>query len=700
VNRSHSPNPHELGISDRGYSLDTLPQEISTFGAGDFRITALRMEQEDGSQALQLRYKDHEVLPGKYALPGLPASYAEEEAAETLEVTMEDSEAAVRVTLLYGVLPDCDVITRALRVTNIGSSRKVLQKAGAMTLDFLSGDLDCITFFGKWAKERTPDRLRLPHGIREIGSVRGASSAHYNPSVILCDPAATETTGEAWGLTFVYSGEYQLQIEKDMICQTRVVLGIHPDDFSWTLQPGEEFVTPEAALTYSGKGLGELSGNFHDFIRQHIVRGYWRDRQRPVLINNWEGTYFDFTGDKLMSIAKDAADCGLGLFVLDDGWFGKRDDDNSGLGDWVPNEKKLGCTMAELGQRIRDTGVRFGIWFEPEMINEDSDLFRSHPDWIVGIPGRAPALSRNQLVLDLGRTEVQEYLIDCMTKVLSEAGCTYLKWDFNRSLCDKYSGALPAGRQGEMAHRFVLGTYRVLEELHTRFPELLIEGCSSGGCRFDCGMLCYTPQIWTSDDTDPIERLMIQYGTSFIYPVNTMGAHVSASPNHQTGRRTPLKTRSVVAMSGTFGYELDLNKMTEDEKTAIRSDVKLFNANYHTIEHGRYYRLLPPTNEACTAWEEAEKDGSRAILSVVWHSVKPNPNPEYVKLRGLQPGAMYRLSFAEGHGLNVRGENTPEQMALYNGEWTVSGAVLLSAGIPLPYPEEEFGSVMILIEKA
>ena len=699
MNRGLSGNPYEKGQTDRAYSLDQLPQEMSCFGTGDYRASALKITNEDGTWAVRLKYAGHKVTKGKYSLPGLPASYCENESAETLTVTMKDEESGVTVDLLYGVFPDLDIITRAARIENNGPGAKYVNKAGSMNLDFVTGDFDLITFYGKWARERIPERTPVNHGKVSVGSVRGASSPHYNPSAILCGRNTTEDAGEAYGFAYVYSGDFLFEAEKDQINQTRVICSIHPDDFSWKLEPGEAFCTPEILMTYSNAGFSRISNNFHDFIRKHIVRGKWRDVRRPILINNWEGTYFNFNGDKLVAIAEDAAKLGIELFVMDDGWFGKRDDDNSGLGDWFPNEAKLGCTLKELGDRINGTGLKFGIWFEPETVSEDSDLYRTHPDWAMTIPGRKPDRSRNELILNMAREDVQDYIFDRMADVLRSAPISYVKWDYNRSICDKYIATLPADRQGEITHRFILGTYRVLEKLLTEFPDLLIEGCSSGGGRFDAGMLYYTPQIWCSDDTDPIERLYIQHGTSFIYPVNTMGAHVSASPNHQTRRTTPLATRAVTAMSGTFGYELDLNKLDDTEKEEVKREVRVFKELYETLEQGDYYRLTTPDSDTCTVWEQVSKDKKKAVVNAVYHYVRANHAPVYVRLKGLNDDMQYRARLVEGHGEQYLSRFFKHENTLFEEGRTFSGRTLATRGIFIPAPLSEYQAWQIVLEE-
>lgn len=691
ADRGFSGNPYEVGTFDRSYSLDMLPQEYSCFGTGDYRISALRVRQADGSRAAELRYAGCETRKGKYAIPGLPAAYGAQEEADTLEVILKDEACGIEVRLLYGVFEKKDVITRAVRITNRSERPVVLEKAASLCLDWQQGEFDWLTFYGRHAMERNVQRTGIAHGVQSVGSVRGASSHHYNPFAVLCEKGTDETKGLCYGFSFMYSGEFLIEAEKDQADQTRFVCGIHPDDFDWTLNPGESFDTPEVLMSCSAEGFGGMSRNLHDLIRENVCRGEWKHKRRPILINNWEGTYFDFTGDKLVSIAEEAAKLGVELFVMDDGWFGKRDSDNSGLGDWYPNEEKLGCTLKELGERIEALGMKFGIWFEPECISEDSDLYRAHPDWAVQIPGRKPNLSRNQLILDFSREDVQEYIIERLSAVLDSAPISYVKWDFNRSICDKFSANLSAGRQGEMAHRFVLGLYRVLEELLERYPHLLLEGCSGGGGRFDTGMLYYSPQIWCSDDTDAIERLQIQYGTSFAYPVNTMGAHVSAVPNHQTGRVTPIATRACVAMAGTFGYELDVNKMTDEEKEAVKRQIQIFKEQYDLISYGDYYRLTDVQKSSCAVWETAAKDGSEALISAVWQHVQATPAFLNVKVRGLCEDGMYRVMRTALKEKDAGAQEKEDQV--------ISGSSLMHGGLPIPAADGEYAAWQIYLER-
>lgn len=665
-----SGNPYDKG-NDRTYSLDVLPQEYPSYGSGDYRTSALKVRFADGTTACELRYAGYERMPGKYSIPGLPAMYAgKENTADTLMIRLEDPTGQISVTLYYGVMEDLDVITRAVSVKNIGKKEVWLERALSTSVDFLRGGYEFQTFYGRHVKERTPQRVPVSHGVYSVGSTRGTSSHQQNPFLILCEKDAGEEYGSCYGFSLLYSGDFLGAAELDQYDQTRLVLGIHPENFSWRLEPGERFWSPEAAMVYSEAGLGALSNRYHRAYRENLCRGKFKKARRPVLINSWEGVYFDFDGKKLIHMAKEAADLGVELFVMDDGWFGKRDGDNSGLGDWVVNEKKLGCTLGELSGKIHDFGMKFGIWFEPECISEDSDLYRTHPDWAFRVPGKKPVRSRNQLVLDFSRREVRDYIFGQMCEVLDQAQIEYLKWDFNRSISDIYSATLPAERQGETAHRYVLGLYEVLERLNQRYPDLLIEGCSGGGGRFDAGMLYYTPQIWCSDDTDAIERLTIQYGTSFGYPISAVGSHVSKCPNEQTGRNTPLDTRATVAMAGTFGYELDVNEMTQEEREAVKSQIGEFKKYYDLIQWGNYHRLTDPMkNDGCHAWEFVLEDGSEALVCAIALQIHPNGSVNRLKVRGLKADVLYEMD----------GKEYP-------------GSALMEAGFPVPRAKREYES--------
>lgn len=667
--RGFSGNPYDAG-EDRTYSMDTLPQEFPCYGNGDFRSTAFAVENADGSMSCDLRYKSHTIRDGKYNLEGLPAVYASDKEAQTLEILMEDPVTGVKVVLLYGVLPAQNIITRSVCVKNESSGKIYLNKIESASLDFLYGDYELLTFYGRHAMERNVQRVPVVHGTQKIGSVRGTSSHQYNPMMILAEKETTEDKGNCYAMSFVYSGCFQGEVLKDQLNQTRMMLGLQEEAFRYPLERGEMFQAPEVILSYSSEGMNRLSQNLHHCIRQHICRGKYKEEIRPILINSWEAAYFDFTGDTIYELAKAAKEVNIDMLVMDDGWFGKRDDDNSGLGDWFVNEKKLGGTLGNLIKRINDLGVKFGIWIEPEMVSEDSDLYRKHPDWALTVPGRNPVRSRNQLVLDFSRKEVVDAIYDQICKVLDQGNIEYVKWDMNRSLMDVYSSV--TRDQGRVLHDYVLGLYDFLERLVQRYPNLLIEGCSGGGGRFDAGMMYYTPQIWCSDNTDAIDRLRIQYGTSFGYPVSVVGSHVSAVPNHQTGRKTPLHTRGVVAMSGTFGYELNLMKLSEEEKQEIREQIAEYKSHAPIIQNGLYYRLSNPTTEEICAWEFVhtdEKEQSKVLLNIVMQVIHGNMTVNYVKLQGLEETAVYR---EEKSGKRY------------------TGAALMYGGMPLPIEPGEY----------
>lgn len=666
ADRGFSGNPYDVG-EDRTYSMDVLPQEFPCQGTGDYRSPAFAVTNTDGSYSCDLRYQSHEIKKGKYALKGLPAVYAAEEEAETLEILMEDPVTKVQVTLLYGVLPEFDVITRSAKIVNAGEGKIYLEKVQSACLDFVSGEYDFISFYGRHAMERNLQRTPVSHGNQVIGSRRGLSSHQYNPLMILADREATEDFGSCYAMSYVYSGSFKGEVEQDQFYQTRAMLGLQEEMFSYPLESGETFYAPEVVLTYSSEGLSRLSQNLHRCYRTHLCRGKYRDAVRPILLNSWEASYFDFNGESIYQLAKDAAELGVEMLVMDDGWFGKRDDDNSGLGDWTVNEEKLGETLGNLIERINGLGLKFGIWIEPESVNEDSDLFRTHPDWAFKIPQRKPVRARNQLVLDFTKKEVIDYIFEQICKVLDQGNIEYVKWDMNRSLSDCYSLGLED--QGRVMHDYVLGLYDFLERLVQRYPNMLIEGCSGGGGRFDAGMLYYTPQIWCSDNTDAVDRVRIQYGTSFGYPVSAVGSHVSAVPNHQTGRSTQLHTRGVVAMSGTFGYELDLGKMDDEEKQEIRNQIAEYHKYAPLILNGLYYRLTNPFCSEVGAWEFVSEDASEALLNVVMLEIHGNMTVNYVKLKGLESGQLYR-------------EETSGRV--------YSADALMDAGLPLPVEIGEY----------
>ncbi len=674
--RGFSGNPYEAG-DDRTFSLDTLPQEYPVYGNGDYRSYAFSIQKSDGTYGCDLRYVSHRIIAGKYAIPGLPAVYSDKEPADTLEVTLADLSAGVEVILRYGVLEQSDIITRCAEIRNTGTEKFAIRKAASASLDLLSGDYDLLHFHGRHGMERNLERDRISHELITLGSRRGTSSHHQNPFSIIAGHGTTEDAGACYGMMLLYSGNFAASAEKDPFGLTRMMSGLQDDMFSWTLAPGECFHTPEAALSYTGNGLNALSRLYHAMIRYHVVRGPWREKRRPVLINNWEATLFDFTGDKIVSIARKASELGVEMMVLDDGWFGARNSDKAGLGDWYVNEKKLGRTMGQVADEINAMGMKFGLWIEPEMVNEDSDLYRAHPDWAFAIPGRKPVRGRSQLVLDFSRREVVDAVFDQISDVIDHAHIEYIKMDMNRSICDvysqKYRNQPDLQNYGRIMHEYVLGVYDFLERLLTRYPGILIEGCSGGGGRYDAGMMYYTPQIWLSDNTDAIERITIQHGSSYGYPVCTVGSHVSAVPNQQTGRTVPIHTRAVVAMSGSFGYELDLNLISDAEKEEVKEEIRIYKKYWNLLHNGLYYRLTDPTaDHEAAAWEFTAEDRSEALLSIVTLNSHCNAPLYYVHARGLDPDALY-----------YREE---DETMLY------SGSALMDAGIPVPYLPGEYNA--------
>ena len=660
VDRGFSGNPYATG-ADRTYSLDALPQEFPTLGTGDYRNIALDIKNSRGIESTNLLYKKHEIRKGKYALPGLPAVWADEAEAQTLEIVLADENVGMEVHLLYGVLEEVDVITRSAVIRNIGTETVTIEKAAAACLDFVSGNYDVIRFYGKHALERNVERTVLGHGTIAFGSRRGTSSHQYNPAVILAEQGTTEEAGNCYGMLMVYSGNFFCEAERDQYNQTRLLMGLNDELFSYPLAAGDTFTVPEVILSYSQNGLSALSQQYHNCIRNHVCRSKYVHMSRPVLINSWEAAYFDFTGETIVNLAKEAASLGIDMVVMDDGWFGKRDDDNSSLGDWYVNEKKLGGSLSELIRRVHEQGVKFGIWIEPEMVNEDSDLYRAHPDWAIQIPGRKPIRSRNQLLLDFSRKEVRDQVFEQICAVLDQGEIDYVKWDMNRSMADVYAGNL--------TYDYVLGVYDFMERLTSRYPDMLLEGCSGGGGRFDAGMLYYSPQIWCSDNTDAINRTRIQYGTSFFYPVSAVGAHVSAVPNHQTGRVTSFHTRGVTAMAGTFGYELNPALLSDEEKQQVREQIASYKKYERLINEGTYWRLSDPIHDEIAAWMSVSKEQDRALVSVVRLMAEANQAAVYVRLRGLKPKAVY--------------------LEEYSGK-QYSGAALMHTGIVLPFFTHEY----------
>lgn len=625
------------------FAADVQRLEYSCHGCADFRGSALAIMRHEGSADTEIRYVSHKIYAGKPAVEGQPATYATEDEADTLEILCLDEISGAEVTLFYTVFRNLGAITRHAVVRNASQRPMELQRALSTCVDFHDArGMDVAHLYGNWARERSFERLPLMHGTQAVASKRGCSSHAHNPFIALLSHDATETHGDAYGFNLVYTGNFLASAEMDSHGGARVLMGINPDGFNWHLEPGEHFCTPECVMVYSNEGLGGMSRTFHRLYRNNLCRGPWKHKKRPILVNNWEATYFEFDEEKLYNIAKTASELGIEMLVMDDGWFGKRNNDLCALGDWFVNEDKLHGGLGALTERINALGMKFGIWFEPEMVSPDSDLFRAHPDWVIRTANRNMSTGRHQYVLDMGRSDVRDYLFGCMKNILDNANIAYIKWDFNRSLSEVGSTVLAPIRQREAAHRYVLGLYELLERLLTAYPDLLLEGCAGGGGRFDPAWLYYAPQIWTSDDSDAIERLDIQYGTSMCYPVSTMGAHVSVCPNHQIGRTTPLETRSAVAMAGTFGYELDLTKLSDEEKEAVKRQCADYHKYYDVIHYGDLYRLISPweNNRTRSAWCFVSEDKREALATyvVIRAGIKER---YYFRLDGLDPNLRY-----------------------------------------------------------
>ncbi len=647
---------------DPPFSADAAPFEYPADGCGDMRMAALRLRHADGSEATELTYEGHRLLQGKPALAGLPHTHCRaEQDAQTLEITLADSVKNIEVVLSYTVFEDYEGIVRSVRIRNRSQEPVTVLRCLSAAVDWDCGAFEEIHLHGAWARERHIERAPVTHGIKLLESRRGVSSHALNPFFALVSPGAGEEHGEAWGFSLVYSGNWSGVIEHDQYASTRAMLGISDHQFAWRLGPGESFQAPEVMLVYSGQGLGAMSDGFHRLIRDRLSRSSWTHKPRPVLINNWEATYFDFDEAKLTALAAKAASLGIGMLVMDDGWFGRRNDDRSSLGDWFENREKLPGGLAQLVRRVKEQGVGFGIWFEPEMISPDSDLYRAHPDWCLHIPGRRRTTARHQLVLDMSREDVCDHLIQTFSAILHSAPIDYVKWDFNRNLTEVYSEPLGPQGQGEVYHRFMLGTYRVLDVLTSRFPHILFEGCSGGGGRFDAGMLYYTPQIWTSDDTDAVERIRIQYGTSLAYPLSAMSAHVSVTPNHQTGRSAPFDMRGLVAMTGAFGYELDLERLSADECEQVRDQVRRYHGWEALLRTGRLHRLRDPFEGDGGAWMVVSPDAAEALVFHFCTRAMPNAPVDRLRLTGLNPQAVYT-----------------------DGDQRYTGAQLMGYGLPLP----------------
>lgn len=666
-------------MRDKCSFMDSFPAEYPGNGVGDFRESAVSVRDEAGNTAVQPLYTGYRIYAGKPSIPGLPATFGGEDVCETLELSARDEVLGLAFTLVYTVFSDVDVITRSVRITNEGEKPIALTKVMTMSLDMDAEDYRMLTLHGSWARERRMEYREIGYGKQSAGSVRGESSHQEHPFLALAERGATQERGTVYGFHFVYSGNFLAQVEKSQFDSLRVQLGIHPQEFCWKLEQGQTFYAPEAVQNCTREGLGGMSRTLHDLYRKHLIRSPYRNKKRPILINNWEATYFDFDTEKLLAIAREAKRCGIEMLVMDDGWFGRRNDDNTSLGDWQVNEEKLPGGLKRLADEVNKIGLKFGIWFEPEMISPDSELYRSHPDWAIALPGRKPCRARNQYVLDLSRPEVTEYVYEAVASVLRSADIAYVKWDMNRQLTDLGSAFLEKDRQGELMHRYVLAVYALQERLLAEFPELLLENCSGGGARFDPGMLYYSPQIWCSDDTDAIERLAIQEGTALLYPLSAIGAHVSDCPNHTVGRITPFATRGHVALAGTFGYELDITAIGEEERKMIPEQVALYHRYNDLVREGDYYRIASyRENHSYDCYAVVAKDRSEALVTYVQVLNRANCRSRRIRIPGLAPEKRYRI---EG------------QEAVYYGD------TLQNAGIFAPLFRGDFQSALIYIRE-
>ena len=639
-----NPLVPSINNRERCSFLDTFPMEYPGHGAGDYREGCIRVKTKAGHSVVGLQYESYKILDEKPALEGLPSSFAGNEACQTLVLTCKDSILDLEVELLYSVFEKEDIITRSVRVINHSADPIYLTKVYSACVDMDDRDYEWLTLHGSWARERQIERKKLGYGKQSVGSVRGESSHQEHPFIAWMDPDTTQTQGDVYAMHFVYSGNFQAQIEKSQFESIRVTMGINAEDFCWKLKQGECFTAPEVVLTFSSEGMGNMTRNLHDFYRDHMIRSKYTHMKRPILINNWEATYFDFNTEKLLSIAKRASELGIEMLVMDDGWFGHRNDDATSLGDWFVNEEKITGGLKYLVDEVNKLGLKFGIWMEPEMISPDSKLYEQHPDWAIAVPGRTATLSRNQYVLDLSRKEVRDYVFDMISNILHSANIEYVKWDMNRQLSDMGSYELSSDRQGELYHRYVLGVYELQERLITEFPDLLLENCSGGGARFDPGMLYYSPQIWCSDDTDAVERLKIQEGTALMYPLSAMGAHISVCPNHTVGRNTPFETRGNVALAGTFGYELDITKIPQEDQEMIPQQVQMYHKYNDLVREGDYYRIASyRENHEFDCYLVAAKDKKEALVTFVQVIGRPNYHSRCIRLQGLDPAMNYRM---------------------------------------------------------
>lgn len=673
---SFSPNPVP---EDRTISFDTLAQELPVYGTSDFRHPSVQLQLANGSMITEFTYVGHRLEQGKPVLEGLPATYVQSaDEADTLVIELEDRVAGVRIELSYTAFDKFNAITRSMRVINDSAAAVNVVRALSMSVDFPHDRYELLHLSGAWTRERDVVRRPLASGMQGVESRRGASGHQQNPFVALLTPGTDEDHGEVYGFSLVYSGSFTAQAEVDQFKTTRLSMGINPFDFSWKLDSGEAFQTPETVMVYSDAGLDGMSQSFHELYRERLARGRFRNAERPVLVNNWEATYFAFNADKIEQIAQAGKKLGIELFVLDDGWFGHRDSDNSSLGDWFVDKSKLPAGLEDLASRVTGLDMQFGLWFEPEMVSPDSELYKAHPDWCLHVPDRRRTEGRQQLVLDFSRQDVRDEIVRMLSDVLGSAPISYVKWDMNRNMTEVGSALLPADRQRETAHRYMLGLYDVMDRVTSSFPHILFESCSGGGGRFDPGMLYYMPQTWTSDNTDAISRLRIQYGTSLVYPVSSMGSHISAVPNHQVNRITSLEIRGHVAMSGNFGYELDLTRFTEEENEIVKAQVQLYKEIRGTIQFGTFRRLLSPFEGNETAWMFTSPDGSEVVVFYFRVLSEPNAPLQRLKLKGLDPEADYRLK---------------------GGSETFTGDALMYGGIAVGADKGDYLSEMFRFER-
>lgn len=679
--------PRNVFSTPTGICLQRQQQEYPAPGIGDYRDSAYMLMQSNGSHVSRFVYSYHTIYEGKRPLPGLPATYVESNSeASSIDIVLYDNVTDTELVLTYTIYEQLPVITRSARFIHNGNEKIELTKALSACVDLPDKDFEMVYLAGAWARERHIKIRPLEVGVQSFGSVRGVSSAEFNPFLALKRPDTNEDMGEVYGFSLVYSGNFLAEVEVSNHDQTRVLMGINPFCFRWPLKKGESFQTPEVVMVYSNTGLNGMSQVYHKLYSERLARGVWRDRERPILVNNWEATYFDFNEEDILHIAEKAKSVGVEMFVLDDGWYGNRGPDDRGLGDWFPNKEKLPNGIAGLSRKAEELGLKFGLWIEPEMVNKDSELYRAHPDWVLSTPERFESPSRAQYILDYSRQDVVDGIFEMLDKLLSEAKISYIKWDMNRDMSECYSKAIPAHMQGTVMHKYVLGVYSLYERLIAKYPEILFESCASGGARFDPGMLYYAPQAWTSDNTDAGERMKIQYGTSLVYPIRSMGAHVSAVPNHQIGRVTPLDTRANVAFFGAFGYELDFNKLSDEEVEQVKEQIKYYKQYRRLFQQGKFYRLLNPFRGAETAWVVVNEDKTEAIAAYYQSLNQVNTPWLKFKVKGLEDDWLYKVSYLDA-------------------EFIMYGSEIRNIGIPIDrrkYFKEagDFTSILFNIKKA